>query len=189
MNVAHRNTDQEVILSIRSDLIFHFKTKFIWPKTGPREAISINWIKFFMTNFSCFVKYRRRNRTFENKNSQQICTIKLEEFTNYEDCFALPKLTYILRTTPLWKHQKCIDDMDNFIKCTLETLTNCQMDNHQWILSSLPIHCGGLGVRRVKDVYLPAFMSSVNLAALIVSQLLNMQELKIQKEFSRMECM
>lgn len=48
--------------------------------------------------------------------------------------------------------------MDDCIKTTLETLTNCKLDTTQWIMSSLPIHCGGLGVR----IKTETFLSSIN---------------------------
>lgn len=79
-----------------------------------------------------------------------------------KNCFALPKLTYILRTAPLWNHPDLIENMDSCIKSILETLTNCLLDTQQRILSSLPIRCGGLGIRSVKEVFLPAFLSSIN---------------------------
>lgn len=98
-----------------------------------------------------------------------------------KNCFALPKLTYFLRTTPLWNHQDLIEDIDSCIESTLQTLTNCQLDTQQRILSSLPIRCGGLGIRRVKDVFLPAFLSSINASYEIITLMLRSPELEISE--------
>jgi hypothetical protein len=39
-------------------------------------------------------------------------------------------------------------------------ITNCSLDDNKWIQSGLPIRDGGLGIRRVSSLALPAFLAS-----------------------------
>ena len=94
---------------------------------------------------------------------------RLTQLDNYhiayyilKNCFSMPKLIFLLRTTPTCNQQEIIKEMDCRIKTTLDTLTNSRLENRAWNASSLPINLGGLGVRRIQDVALPAFLSSIN---------------------------
>ena len=94
---------------------------------------------------------------------------RLTELDNYQiayyilrNCLSVPKLIFLLRTTSFWYPSEVITEIDDAIRTTLETLTNSHPDTETWITSSLPIRCGGLEVRRVQDIALPAFLSSVN---------------------------
>lgn len=88
-------------------------------------------------------------------------------------CFAVPKLTYFLRTVPAWLHPEHIDSFDRVLKESVEVLLNVSLSPNQWNLASLPIRSGGLGVRRARDVSVPAFLASaggvVDLVARIFS--------------------
>ncbi len=55
------------------------------------------------------------------------------------------------------------------IKSTLETLTNAKLEYDTWTLSSQPINFGVIGIPRVRNTALPAFLSSVNAVSLLVS--------------------
>ncbi|KAF2890502.1 hypothetical protein ILUMI_15672 [Ignelater luminosus] len=53
-----------------------------------------------------------------------------------KNCSAIPKLTYLLRTSPAWKFPEWCSDLDN------------QLKN------------GGLGIRKITDITFPAFLAS-----------------------------
>lgn len=55
----------------------------------------------------------------------------------------------------------------------LETITNSNLDKNTWFLSSLPVRTGEIGVRKIQDIALPAFLSSVNAVSPFVSTLLH----------------
>lgn len=112
---------------------------------------------------------------------------RLTSLDNYQiayyllrNCLAIPKLVFLLRTSPTWNNIDLIEEMDNCIKSTLETITNSTLSQDQWILSSLPVRSGGLGIRRVRDLALPAFLSSVNGVSSMVSIMLNLPSLTIE---------
>lgn len=113
---------------------------------------------------------------------------RLLELENYhiaffilKNCFAMPKLIFLLRSTPTWNHNDLINELDGAIRSTLESITNTKLDPNTWILSSLPVNSGGLGVRKVLDTALPAFLSSVNSVSQLVSTMLHQPTLHIEE--------
>lgn len=86
-------------------------------------------------------------------------------------CLTIPKLTYLLRTSCCFNFEEHLFDMDNMIKLALEKTINSSLDNEQWTIASLPIQNGGLGIRKIKDIALPAFLASVNSVAELVNMM------------------
>lgn len=76
-------------------------------------------------------------------------------------CFGIPKLTFLIRTTPLWKFPDIVSRIDSSIKSTIESICNVHFDEYQYSVSSLPRRFGGLGIRKINDIMVPAFLSSV----------------------------
>lgn len=77
-------------------------------------------------------------------------------------CFTVPKLIYFMRTTPSWKIENVIDSVDTELKEALISILNIQLDENQWTQSSLLVRFGGLGIRRLRDISLPAFLPSTH---------------------------
>ena len=76
------------------------------------------------------------------------------------NCFAIPKLTYFLRTAPFFKKQEILAKYDEVLRSSLETILNVTLEGDAWVQSSLPASKGGLGIRWASDLALPAFLSS-----------------------------
>lgn len=89
-----------------------------------------------------------------------------------QHCFAIPKFTYILRTHSLLGFENEIQKFDYEIKAILEKLINSKLNEIQWTIASLPVNFGGIGIRKVEDVVLPAFLSSVNSVSDLVKMML-----------------
>jgi hypothetical protein len=62
------------------------------------------------------------------------------------------------------------------MKSALEKILNCELNITQWRQSSLPVNFGGLGIRSLLEISLPAFLSSVSGVKDIVSTLINIQD-------------
>lgn len=77
-----------------------------------------------------------------------------------KNCFAIPKFTYYLRTTPLWFFPSVLKEADGLLRNCLESILNFPLEDKNWRLSSLPINLGGLGIRTLSDICLPAFIAS-----------------------------
>lgn len=55
------------------------------------------------------------------------------------NCFAIPKLTYFVRTFPVWKFKNFCSTFDALIRTTLETILNVKLDDKPWIQATLPV--------------------------------------------------
>ncbi len=62
--------------------------------------------------------------------------------------------------------------MDNYLKACLESILNTSFNETQWIQASLIISKGGIGIRKISDVCLPAFSSSLHGVSSLVSRIL-----------------
>ena len=89
-----------------------------------------------------------------------------------KNVFYIPKLLYLLRTSPCFS-SPILKDFDDTMKSCLETITNCHLDSQSFCQASLPVKLGGLGVRSAQDLSLPAFISSSFKAKDITEQLLS----------------
>jgi hypothetical protein len=56
---------------------------------------------------------------------------------------------------------------------SLERILNLRLTDLQWCQSTLLIRFDGLGIRRISDICLPAFLSSIHSVKKLVSLLLN----------------
>lgn len=65
----------------------------------------------------------------------------------------------MLRTSPIWKFENFILTIDIALKNALESILNINFKDNEWTQGSLPIKLGGIGVRKIKDLTLPAFLA------------------------------
>ena len=79
-----------------------------------------------------------------------------------KNCFALPKLTYFLRTSPCFLKEEVLKEYDKTIQTSLQSILNIKLEGNSATQSSLPVRLGGLGVRSAWDISVPAFLSSVS---------------------------
>ncbi|XP_049871788.1 uncharacterized protein LOC126370808 [Pectinophora gossypiella] len=75
---------------------------------------------------------------------------------------SLPKLTYLIRTSPTWLFPQEVADIDEVLRCSLEDIINISLGEREWRQAGLPVRHGGLGVRRVQDIGVSAFLASAN---------------------------
>ena len=83
-----------------------------------------------------------------------------ESFFLLKNCLAIPKLTYILRTSVCY-HSAVLAQYDLEISNALEKILNISLTTSCWEQSSLPVKLAGLGICSAQDVALPAFLSSL----------------------------
>ena len=74
--------------------------------------------------------------------------------------FSSPRVLHLLRCSPSVDHTS-LHTFDNLLRSALCRIANCDITDTQWLPASLPIKEGGLGVRRVASLALPAFLASV----------------------------
>ena len=107
--------------------------------------------------------------SFKSKlSSIQILTSCLETLFAHDafyllrHCFAIPKLLYLLRTSPLWRVSGLLGKFDDLIRTSLKTVTNINISSSTWAQSILPAAKGGLGICSAVDLSLPCFLSSLH---------------------------
>ena len=75
-----------------------------------------------------------------------------------------PRLTYLLRSAPTFKAQHTLRTTDETVCSTLEAVSNVAISPEAWEQASLPVKLGGLGIRSVAALALPAYIASVQTA-------------------------
>ena len=93
------------------------------------------------------------------------------------NCFAIPKLLYLLRTSPAWKAKEELVMFDKMVCQALQDICNIRLDDTMWSQASLPTSKGGLGVRQAVDLALPSFLGSTHATEQLVLSLLPENEL------------
>ena len=73
--------------------------------------------------------------------------------------FSAPKVLHLLRCCPSADHPS-LSKFDGLIRHSVQQITNSNLSEIQWIQASLPVRDGGLGIRIVTSLALPAFVAS-----------------------------
>lgn len=89
-----------------------------------------------------------------------------------KNCFAVPKLIYLLRTSPAWTAPDTLRNIDMNIRTAMMSISNTHFSDFQWFIATLPIRYGGLGIRKIEDLTLPAFLASVSSVTALVTLML-----------------
>ena len=85
---------------------------------------------------------------------------------------AIPKTLYLLRTAPCF-HSPLLEVFDQELRSLLNLTLNIPFeDHHTWLQETLPVGCGGLGVRRSVQLAPSAFLASAAASSPLIQQLL-----------------
>ena len=88
-------------------------------------------------------------------------------------CLFVPKLTYVLRCAPLWRFPNLIKPLDERIKDVLTKILNSDLSDSSWTQASLPIRYGGLGIRKISSIALPACISSAYSSTVLFQKIMH----------------
>ena len=73
--------------------------------------------------------------------------------------FAIPKLLYLIRSSPSFLSPK-LKDYDDVLRSIVGSVANTCLDDNAWSQASLPVKAGGLGIRSAVQLAPLAFLSS-----------------------------
>jgi len=75
--------------------------------------------------------------------------------------FDAPKVLHLLRWAPSVSHE-ALEVFDRCLRDAIQHIhvTNSNLSDIQWLRASLPVKDGGLGVRRVSSLAIPAYVAS-----------------------------
>jgi len=83
-----------------------------------------------------------------------------------------PKMMHILRCGPCLGHP-LLEQFDSMLRNGLCSILNLSLTEDQWLQASLPVKAGGLGIRRVSSLALPAFLASAASTLALQSSMLS----------------
>ena len=86
-------------------------------------------------------------------------------------CVSIPRLLYMIRSSPCFLAPEALRNIDASFRQFLTETLNVQLDDKAWRQASLLVKAGGLGVRRIEDLALPAYLSSSSAAEALVLQI------------------
>ena len=69
---------------------------------------------------------------------------------------AAPRLNYVMRTSPLYQCSSSLQRIDEKVRTTTIECINVDLAGEKWSQASQPVRLGGLGIRSVEDLSLPA---------------------------------
>ena len=105
--------------------------------------------------FDCGLSLVQHNNN--NKRLRQLGSH--DAFTLLRSSFSATKVLHLLRCSPSVSHS-ALDRFDSLLRSAVQGITNSDLSDIQWLQASLPVRDGGLGVRRVSSLALPAFLAS-----------------------------
>ena len=88
-----------------------------------------------------------------------------------KNCFSMPKLMYLLRSSPTFQHPDLLPDFYDCLMSCESDICNVSFDGIGWIQATLPIRLGAIGLRRASDLALPAYLASIKASQSFISEI------------------
>ena len=96
-----------------------------------------------------------------------------QAFVLLKNSFAIPKLTYLLRSSPAFQETDLLKEIDSALRKSMSSITNVDFTDDSWTQASLPARSGGLGIRKSSDISLPCYISSATSVTSLVEAILS----------------
>ena len=87
--------------------------------------------------------------------------------------FSIPKLLYILRSSPCFNKPELLAKYDDILYSSLESICNMRLDTDARKQASLPAALGGLGLGSASVLAVCEYLSSVGSSSRLCSEILN----------------
>ena len=96
-----------------------------------------------------------------------------QAFVLLKNSFAIPKLTYLLRSSRAFQQVDLLQEFDITLRDAMSSIMNIEFTDDSWTQACLPARAGGLGIRKSEDIALPCFISSAISASTLVDAILS----------------
>lgn len=109
-------------------------------------------------------------------NTYQLLSDRLKNIHHHtalfllRNCMAVPMMSYLIRSAPIFQNV-LLSKLDNILKSSLEHILNASLEDGHWNQATLPISLGGIGVRKLDSIAIPAYCSSVYSTKELVNQI------------------
>ena len=84
----------------------------------------------------------------------------------------VPRVIYLLRTAPYMDSPHPLQEFDSLFRSTTEAVLNKSLPASVWAKATLPLDCGGLGIRSPTSIATPCYVSSLHSTTVLTQQLL-----------------
>ena len=100
------------------------------------------------------------------------CLFKQDVLLLIRSALAIPKTLYLLRTAPCFS-SSVLKVFDNELRSMLSSVLNVSLiDSSTWVQATLPVNCGGLGVRRSVQLAPSVFLASAAASSHLIQKVL-----------------
>ena len=96
-----------------------------------------------------------------------------QAFFLLRNCLSIPRLMYLLRSSPAWQRPEILSQFDVLIREKAESICNINFQGSSWQQASLPVRFGGLGLRECFQISLPCYLSSREASAQLMAHILS----------------
>ena len=83
----------------------------------------------------------------------------------------MPKLIYLLRSSPAFQHPDLLVDFDDCLKSCATDICNVSFDDIGFIQATLHIRLGGIGLHHASDIALPTYLASISASQSLISEI------------------
>ena len=87
------------------------------------------------------------------------------------NCFSMPKLIYLLRSSSIFQHPDLHAEFDDSLKICATNICNVSFEDVNWIQATFPIRLGGIRLRRVSYIALPSYLASISASRSLLSEI------------------
>ena len=116
-------------------------------------------------------KLTKRSEDLELLSERLVEIEAQSELFLLKNSFSIPKLTFLLRTSPCFMHPDILSNYDSILTSTLEKITNVQFTDSSRIQACLPVKVGGLGLPSASLHATSLFLSSASSCAALSDQI------------------
>lgn len=95
-----------------------------------------------------------------------------QSFFLLRNSFSIPRLTFLLRSTPCWRSMPDLEEYNKILKAAVEGIINCNLSDAAWMQSTISVNNGGLGLRDVTKLCLSSFLGSSHSVADLLEAIL-----------------
>lgn len=96
-----------------------------------------------------------------------------QAFFLIRNCFAVPKLLYLFRTSPTFNQADILTELDSLLRSTMESNMNTLLGDRSWKQLTMPVKLGGFGIPSPSQLSSPAYIASVLSTTHLVSAICN----------------
>ena len=116
-------------------------------------------------------KLTKRSKDFELLSERLVEIEAHSALFILKNSFSIPKLTFLLRTSPCFMHPDILSNCDSILTSTLEKITNVQLTDSSRIQACLPVKMVGLGLPSASLLATSCFLSSASSCAALSDQI------------------